>query len=1278
MRRAVKVLLLAVCAWIGLAGPLRAQQPTITTINPSSVAAGGSGFTLTVMGSGFIKTSAVQVNGSNRMTMFGSPNVLTAVILASDISAAGTLSITVFDPIVGGPSPGITSNAVPLQVTNSVALPTLTSVAPVFVAQGASEIRMTLVGTNFEPCVFTAVPPRCPIVVISNPVQSVAGSNPLAPNASATDIVVQNVQRVSANLLIATVSLSPEAAVSLRAVDVVNPDGGNTGAPIATAVTGSGTTQPMRISSSSSLGAPLSVVTIAMTHPRDGTLVMQGDELYGEAILAGTGSGTIVGEWLWDGNVIEEFTRVFAGGERVTLRSEQPFPTEFLGEHTAELRITQPNQVLSKPVHVMVNPGDWKLQRILGPEYGAGFASDAPPVLRWTPVPGAAKYQVGFSARPFFSSIEEWHEVTDNQWQVPPEIWGELQDGELYWTVRTIDDENLPRKALPMRRILHVPAGALASVSGGLGRTAAGNPLLAWRGLSVNVFYEITISEDADGTKWVRRYLTKDPKVDLRALNGKLVPGQTYYWQVQAILPDGRMLLSGPPQSFVAPQNTQARGAQDSGFVLVSARTMNSRAGRKGLPQDVESLIASRSPLPDSSVTNTKPVISIQFKSAVNPTDISLMVDDTDVTSLLQISDTQVSYAPALDLPSGAHSVNLTIGNTAASWKFTVQGPVVQPVEGVGATTGGFQPGTDAEAPPPPSTPASLVPPSTPPNATNAGAAKPSGGKPEQHGAAAGPQMSTQLGSNSQWANGSAPDTNAINFGQQMSYQDGRWRVEMNGSGILTTTFNPEAQRSSIGQVNDYVLRTSYDAGQWGATLRFGILSPALYTNAEFVTAATPRQGVEATVKTVAGSFAYFANTNDNSLGGGAGVTFHQQVMGASWDAPLPKKKAEFRLMWLTAQDIGAPTTIMFNGQGQPVQTPNPVGTAGAGDAYGGLLIVHLAPKWLWTSEYSWSYDNPDISMAGTHRMFGRAWRTGISGMIHKTTLSMVYRDVGPNFASPANPSLTLLSNPDRRGVDFSTSTPTLIGMFTLGYSFLETNISDPQIPEQLMHNLTESWSKNITLKTVISVSSHQTLTLTGNVPASVLALPLDQQLMVEADQRDYGANINVTRQVGKVSLTLGMSRDWFRNNNVSGKNVITSSILGGANWSGPQWFQLNSNVSVNWVAADAATVGGTRSVSGYFQPNFIWKRMGFQISPLASVNTVRTALISGVLTSDTMTGQYGGRLSWTMPGKLKFSTLSMEGDLSRNRDNVSGMDFRSTDLLGVWTLVWNKHLGGR
>jgi len=1242
MRRTLRPVFLVVCFFFGLLLASTAQAaPAITSISPNPVTAGGPQFTLTVNGSGFVANSVVQVNANARATVFVSANQLTATILAGDIATPGAPLITVFNPGVAGP--GTTSNPVALQVT-AAPLPTLTSVSPSNVAPGAQQVRVTLLGTNFR---------AGATVVISPPVATIAGST---ASTQATDIAIDSVLRVNSNTLIAVISIGPQATTGLRAVDVVNTDQTNTGAGVGPAPTGSGTTKPLEVLGGTSLGAPLSVVTVAVTHPRDGTLVMQGDDIYGEAILGGTGSGTVIGEWLWDGNVVEQFAAPFAGGQAFMLKSERSFPTSLLGPHTLELRITQPNQVLSRPINVVVNPGDWKLQRLIAPVYGRGFADDEPPLLRWTPVPGAARYQVGFATRPYFGSVETWHDVDDNQWDVPRDVWKAQPEGPFYWTVRAIESSGVPRKPLPMRRISRFPTGALASVSAAPGRTAAGNPLLAWQGLTIRAFYRVTVSEDAEGTQVLRRYLTADPRLDLRALKGKLVPGRTYFWRVEAISPEGEVILSGPTESFAAPAGAQSRDIEGAKLVLASARA--SRAATAAVPSspDISSLLVNRTPSPDSTVTDARPAITIQLKSAVNPLDVSLMLDETDVTSLAQVADTNISYTPEMALGNGAHTVNLTIGNDAASWKFTVKGLNVPPVPAAEAQAGGTQPGTDAEAPP-------------------AEAAKaPAAEKPKT---SIGPQMQTQVGATTQWASGSTPpDTNAVTFGQQMMYQDGNWRVEMNGSGLLNSVLNPQVARTSHGQVNDYLLRTAYDAKPWGVNLRFGILAPALYLDSQFVTAATPRQGVEATLNTPAGAFAYYVNTNDVALGGGSGISFHQELMGASWQAPLPKKLAEFRLMWLSAQDLGAPTTITYDSQGHPVVTTNPLATSAAGDAYGGLLVIHLNPAWNWTSEYAWSYENPNVGAAGSRRLFGRAWRTGIAGTIRKATLSIIYRDVGSNFGSPANPSLSALTNPNRRGVDSSLSDPTPLGTFTLGYSFLASNINDMNVPEQFLHSFTETWSKPLDQTTALSLNAHETLTLTGTVPAAVLALPLDQQQQMEPDQRDIGATLSVTHKVGNISLSLGGTRDWFLNNRVTGLDVITSSILVGANWTGPSYFQLNSNLSVNWTVGDPATVGGTRNVTGYVQPTLTWKRTNFQLAPVISVNNVRTQLNTGVLTTDTLTGQYGGRLSWTMPGPMKISTLALQGSLTRNRNNLTGTDMRDSQVLGVWTVAWGKKAG--
>ena len=65
------------------------SAPTLTALAPSSAAAGGPGFTLTVTGANFVSGATVRWNGSNRTTTFGSASQLTAAIPAADIRRRG-------------------------------------------------------------------------------------------------------------------------------------------------------------------------------------------------------------------------------------------------------------------------------------------------------------------------------------------------------------------------------------------------------------------------------------------------------------------------------------------------------------------------------------------------------------------------------------------------------------------------------------------------------------------------------------------------------------------------------------------------------------------------------------------------------------------------------------------------------------------------------------------------------------------------------------------------------------------------------------------------------------------------------------------------------------------------------------------------------------------------------------------------------------------------------------------------------------------------------------
>ena len=94
--------------------------PTISTITPTAVEAGGGSFTLTVNGSGFVSGSVVRWKGSARSTSYINSTQVTATISASDISGVNSASVTVYNPTPGGG----TSNAVEFDVyTFADALP---------------------------------------------------------------------------------------------------------------------------------------------------------------------------------------------------------------------------------------------------------------------------------------------------------------------------------------------------------------------------------------------------------------------------------------------------------------------------------------------------------------------------------------------------------------------------------------------------------------------------------------------------------------------------------------------------------------------------------------------------------------------------------------------------------------------------------------------------------------------------------------------------------------------------------------------------------------------------------------------------------------------------------------------------------------------------------------------------------------------------------------------------------------------------------------------------
>ena len=113
--------------------------PAITSISPTTVTSGDVGFQLAVSGTDFSTQSVINVNGAPRATTLqNATGALTTQIEAADISAPGTLSITVTDH-------GATSAPILLNVLR----PSIISVTPSVLPFGGTDATITVTGSGF-------------------------------------------------------------------------------------------------------------------------------------------------------------------------------------------------------------------------------------------------------------------------------------------------------------------------------------------------------------------------------------------------------------------------------------------------------------------------------------------------------------------------------------------------------------------------------------------------------------------------------------------------------------------------------------------------------------------------------------------------------------------------------------------------------------------------------------------------------------------------------------------------------------------------------------------------------------------------------------------------------------------------------------------------------------------------------------------------------------------------------------------------------------------------
>ena len=117
--------------------------PTIASLSPGSAMEGAAAQSLTILGTNFASTATVTYNAVAHTATFVSPSELTINLTASDQAKAGNYAVVITNPTPGGGK----SNSVSFTVDNYV--PTISTLSPMSVTEGAAAQTLTITGTYF-------------------------------------------------------------------------------------------------------------------------------------------------------------------------------------------------------------------------------------------------------------------------------------------------------------------------------------------------------------------------------------------------------------------------------------------------------------------------------------------------------------------------------------------------------------------------------------------------------------------------------------------------------------------------------------------------------------------------------------------------------------------------------------------------------------------------------------------------------------------------------------------------------------------------------------------------------------------------------------------------------------------------------------------------------------------------------------------------------------------------------------------------------------------------
>ncbi len=688
-------------------------------------------------------------------------------------------------------------------------------IAPNSIASGSLSNRLVIGGDNFDRSTRVTTP---------------------------ADVLLETVQLLSPMRLEIVVSTRPGTPSGPRVIAVDTP-----GIPTRTVV--------ITVVPPESLSAPVSVTTASIVSPRPGTFVAPGERIFAKGLLATTGTGPIVGVWLFDDVPFDRFDVHATGGAPIEIESKAPIPISTDGDHFLRLVVERPQIVSSDPVRIVKVARTAASPRLIEPAAGAEVR--APVLFRWTLVPGAQAYEIVFSPVPEIRADAGLVRVVGGSARLTEEelkkankipLLSDIPVIKSFWSVRPIHPVDVPGQPAPPQeltifltpRVLRPPEGSEALVLPDGAR-------ISWKPVARGVVYRVTFFSPRAPARPLFAALTS--RTEYRLLRGLLPEGtERLLFRVEALGPGGMSLGESALRPMVL-----ARG---------------SPPGRLQ-PAALDVVVSSVAPAGGEPRPSRHPTIAAAWEGRLPPDSIALVMDGVDVTPVARIGEGKIAYTSLLPLPPGTHEAVVRLGDAVTAWSFQTREPTR----------------------PPPAT---------------AAAAGSSGYEAEG-------DWQVDLSGFVSVLSGSGPaerDTLHGTLSSTSSFLGDTWSIEETVE--LAAHHELDSPRETVQDSRNWLLRAGGGGKRWRADGIVGYAAPESADGLEILATGFTRGGVEVKLTTPAGRFSSYG-TFDDELKGIFSSTLgeEQRIRFGAWEAPLPSDRFLLRAVYLDVRDEGNPADLV-------------------------------------------------------------------------------------------------------------------------------------------------------------------------------------------------------------------------------------------------------------------------------------------------------------------------------------------------------------------------------